>query len=326
MAALLEVKDLKTYFYTKAGVVKAVDGVSYGVSQGEALGVVGESGCGKSVSALSIMRLVKQPPGRIVDGAILFKGQNLLDLEDKEMRRLRGCKIAMIFQDPIMSLNPVHTIGRQIGEVLRLHMGMNKAQARNRTVEMLELVGIPSAAERLGNYPYQFSGGMCQRVMIAMALACNPEVIIADEPTTALDVTIQAQIIELFKKLIKELKMTVIWISHDLGVVAGLCDKVNVMYAGRVVETAPVRELFAKALHPYTTNLLKCIPRLDAQGNAKLMPIDGLPPNLGKLPAGCAFHPRCPQQGDLCQKERPTLRSVRPGHDVACWKCTEGAA
>ncbi len=217
MAALLEVKDLKTYFYTKAGVVKAVDGVSYGVSQGEALGVVGESGCGKSVSALSIMRLVKQPPGRIVDGAILFKGQNLLDLEDKEMRRLRGCKIAMIFQDPIMSLNPVHTIGRQIGEVLRLHMGMNKAQARNRTVEMLELVGIPSAAERLGNYPYQFSGGMCQRVMIAMALACNPEVIIADEPTTALDVTIQAQIIELFKKLIKELKMTVIWISHDLG-------------------------------------------------------------------------------------------------------------
>lgn len=324
MAALLEIKDLRTYFYTGEGVVKAVDGVSYQVSKGEALGIVGESGSGKSVTALSVMRLVKDPPGKIVNGEILFKGRNLLHLDDSEMRRLRGCKVAMIFQDPMMSLNPVLPIGRQISEVLRLHMAMNKEQARRRTIEMLQLVGIPSAAERIDDYPHQFSGGMCQRVMIAMALACNPEIIIADEPTTALDVTIQAQIIELFKRLMKELQMTVIWISHDLGVVAGLCDKINVMYAGRIVESAPVKDLFAEALHPYTRSLLRCIPRLDDECTTRLTPIEGLPPNLRRMPVGCAFHPRCSEEIAICRKERPTLQDAELGHGVACWKYTEG--
>lgn len=319
MGALLEVRNLKTYFYTQDGVVKAVDGVSYDVSEGEALGVVGESGCGKSVSALSIMRLIPQPPGRIVGGEILFEGQNLLDFDDDKMRKLRGNKIAMIFQDPMTSLNPVLTINRQISEALELHMSMNKEQARKRTIELLQMVGIPSAAERVDDYPHQFSGGMRQRVMIAMALACNPKIIIADEPTTALDVTIQAQIIDLVKQLRKELGTAVIWITHDLGVVAGLCDKVVVMYAGHVVESAPVRELYAYPSHPYTLGLLKSIPRLDEERKAKLIPIEGLPPDLIDPPNACDFQPRCVFAKEICQRERPALRDVGPNHKIACW-------
>lgn len=326
MGALLEVKDLRTYFYTQDGVVKAVDGVSYDVSEGEALGIVGESGCGKSVSALSIMRLIPQPPGKIVGGEILFDGTNLLDLDDDEMRKLRGNKIAMIFQDPMTSLNPVLTINRQISEALELHMGMNREQARKRTIEMLQLVGIPSAADRVDDYPHQFSGGMRQRVMIAMALACNPKILIADEPTTALDVTIQAQIIDLVKQLRKNLGTAVIWITHDLGVVAGLCDKVTVMYAGHVVESAPVRELYSNPSHPYTLGLLKSIPRLDEQRKAKLVPIDGLPPDLIDPPNACDFQPRCVYAKDICQRERPTLRDVGPNHKIACWVDVGGRA
>ncbi|MGQ9676833.1 MAG: ABC transporter ATP-binding protein [Chloroflexota bacterium] len=326
MGALLEVKDLKTYFYTQDGVVKAVDGVSYEVSQGEALGIVGESGCGKSVSALSIMRLIQQPPGRIVSGEILFDGTNLLDLDDDEMRKLRGNKIAMIFQDPMTSLNPVLTINRQISEALELHMGMSKEQARKRTIEMLQLVGIPSAAERVDDYPHQFSGGMRQRVMIAMALACNPKILIADEPTTALDVTIQAQIIDLVKQLRRDLGTAVIWITHDLGVVAGLCDKVTVMYAGHVVESAPVKSLYARPSHPYTLGLLKSIPRLDEERKAKLVPIDGLPPDLIDPPNACDFQPRCVYAKEICQRERPVLREVGANHKIACWVDVGGRA
>ena len=323
LGALLEVRNLRTYFYTQEGVVKAVDGVSYGVSEGEALGIVGESGCGKSVSALSIMRLIP-PPGRIVGGEIIFEGRDLLGLEDEEMRRLRGNRIAMIFQDPMTSLNPVLTINRQISEALELHMGLTRSQARKRTVELLEMVGIPSAADRIDDYPHQFSGGMRQRVMIAMALACNPKLLIADEPTTALDVTIQAQIIDLVKKLRKELGTAVIWITHDLGVVAGLCDKVAVMYAGRVVESAPVLELFASPSHPYTLGLLRSIPRLDESRKARLVPIDGLPPDLIDPPEACDFAPRCVFAKDICRNKRPELRLVGPDHRIACWYDVRG--
>jgi oligopeptide transport system ATP-binding protein len=319
VGALLEVKGLKTYFYTQDGVVKAVDGVTYDVSEGEALGVVGESGCGKSVTALSIMRLIPQPPGKIVDGEILFDGENLLDYDEDHMRKLRGNKIAMIFQDPMTSLNPVLTINRQISEALRLHMGMTADQARKRTVELLQMVGIPSAATRVNDYPHQFSGGMRQRVMIAMALACNPKLIIADEPTTALDVTIQAQIIDLVKGLRRDLGTAVIWISHDLGVVAGLCDKVAVMYAGHIVESAPVMELYAKPSHPYTLGLLRSIPRLDEAERTKLIPIDGLPPDLINPSNACDFQPRCQFAQERCLQERPTLREAGPNHRVACW-------
>ena len=321
--ALLEVKGLKTYFYASKGVVKAVDGVSYTVSKGEALGIVGESGSGKSVSTLSIMRLIQDPPGKIVGGEILFNGKNLLTLNGREMRDLRGSKISMIFQDPMMSLNPVMTIGRQISEAIKLHLKMTKKQAWRRSIEMLDMVGISSPADRMNCYPHELSGGMCQRVMIAMALSCNPEIIIADEPTTALDVTIQAQINELFKELIKKLDMTVIWISHDLGVVAGLCDNINVMYAGRIVETAPVEDLFAKPSHPYTKSLLKCIPRLDDPCQAKLTTIKGHPPNLRKLPPGCAFQPRCSESGDVCLDNQPVLKQIAEKHHVACWKYME---
>nr|WP_319394878.1 ABC transporter ATP-binding protein [uncultured Desulfobacter sp.] len=321
--ALLEVKNLKTYFYSSKGVVKAVDDVSYSVSKGEALGIVGESGSGKSVSTLSIMRLIQDPPGKIVGGEILFKGENLLTLNDRQMRDLRGSRIAMIFQDPMMSLNPVMTIGRQISEAIKLHMNMTKKQAWERSVEMLEMVGISSPAERMNCYPHELSGGMCQRVMIAMALSCDPEVIIADEPTTALDVTIQAQINELFKKLMKKLNMTVVWISHDLGVVAGLCDRINVMYAGRIVESAPVEDLFAKPCHPYTKSLLKCIPRLDDPCRSQLTTIKGSPPNLRNLPPGCAFEKRCSESSSVCLEKRPVLRKLKDNHHVACWNFKE---
>jgi oligopeptide transport system ATP-binding protein len=316
---LLEVKGLKTQFFTEDGVVKAVDGVSFYVDEGETLGIVGESGCGKSVSVLSVMRLIAQPPGKIVGGEVWFEGVDLLKLSDDQMRKVRGNKLAMIFQDPMTSLNPVLTIGRQIREALELHMGMNKDQSRRRATELLEMVGIPEAAARLEDYPHQFSGGMRQRAMIAMALACNPKLLIADEPTTALDVTIQAQIVELVKRLRDDLRMAIIWITHDLGVIAGLADRMQVMYAGHVVEEAPVKELYANPRHPYTLGLLGSLPRLDEVRAQKLKSIEGLPPDLIDLPPGCPFQPRCAYAVQRSAEERPELQPVGPGHRIACW-------
>jgi oligopeptide transport system ATP-binding protein len=320
VSPLLEIRDLHTHFFLKAGVVKAVDGVSCHVAEGETLGVVGESGCGKSVTALSVMRLVPDPPGRIVSGEILFSGRDLVTISDREMRGVRGKEIAMIFQDPMTSLNPVFTIGRQITESLKMHLGMNRAGARRRAAELLQMVGIPSPVERLGQYPHQLSGGMRQRVMISIALACNPKLIIADEPTTALDVTIQAQIVDLVKRLCRESGTAVVWITHDLGVVAGLCDRVVVMYAGRVVEMAPVKALYAAATrHPYTLGLLRSTPRLNEECKDKLTPIEGQPPDLLNPAPGCAFAPRCFQVGERCKVETPRLAEAAPGHLMACW-------
>src|SRR6476469_9122301 len=290
---LLEVKNLKTQFFTQDGVVKAVDDVSFYLDEEETLGIVGESGSGKSVTALSLMGLIPQPPGKISAGEVNFRGQNLLDLDEEEMRHIRGKEIAMIFQDPMTSLNPVLTINRQIGEALQLHLKMNKDQARKRTIELLKLVGIPSAATRLDDYPHQFSGGMRQRVMIAMALSCNPKLLIADEPTTALDVTIQAQILDLIKRLKSEFNTAVIFITHDLGVVAGLCDRVIVMYAGRIAEHAPTMQLYKDPRHPYTLGLLKSVPRLDEVRKERLEPIPGMPPDMVNPIPGCPFYPRC---------------------------------
>jgi oligopeptide transport system ATP-binding protein len=316
---LLEVKNLKTHFFTPDGVVKAVNGVSYTLEDGEALGLVGESGCGKSVSALSLMRLIPSPPGRIVDGEVVFDGRDLLKLSDDEIRRIRGNDIAMIFQDPMTSLNPVLTIGKQISEALELHKGLSGSQARQKTVELLELVGIPSARGRVDDYPHQFSGGMRQRVMIAMALSCDPKVLLADEPTTALDVTIQAQILDLIKRLRSELGMAVVLITHDLGVVAGLADKINVKYAGYIVESAPAQELFGNPRHPNTLGLLRSIPRIDEPRKEKLIPIEGLPPDLVDTPPGCPFQPRCVYAIDRCTEENPMLEPVSRGHTIACW-------
>jgi oligopeptide transport system ATP-binding protein len=316
---LLEVDGLKTRFYTQDGVVQAVNGVSFEVEQGETLGIVGESGCGKSVSVLSVMRLIPQPPGKIVGGEVLFEGQNLLDLRDDEIRQVRGNKIAMVFQDPMTSLNPVLTIGRQIGEALELHLKLNREQARQRSAELLEMVGIPQAMNRLDDYPHQFSGGMRQRAMIAMALACNPQLLIADEPTTALDVTIQAQIVDLVKDLRDRIGMAIIWITHDLGVVAGIADRLNVMYAGFIVEEAPVKQVYGDPRHPYTLGLLNSIPRLDLARKKKLIPIEGLPPDLIALPEGCPFQPRCQYAIERCHVENPPLESVAPSHRIACW-------
>jgi oligopeptide transport system ATP-binding protein len=316
---MLEVNGLKTQFFTQDGVVKAVDGVSFYVNEGETLGIVGESGCGKSVSVLSVMRLIPQPPGKIVDGEVVFEGQNLVKMSDDEIRRIRGNKIAMIFQDPMTSLNPVLTIGRQIQESLELHMGMNKDESRKRAAELLELVGIPEADDRLDDYPHQFSGGMRQRAMIAMSLACNPRLLIADEPTTALDVTIQAQIVELVKRLRDEIGMAIIWITHDLGVVAGLADRMMVMYAGHVVEEAPVKEVYADPRHPYTLGLIGSLPRLDELRQDRLTSIEGLPPDLIALPPGCPFEPRCVYSIDKCREVRPMLEPVGPRHRIACW-------
>ncbi|GIV95767.1 MAG: ABC transporter ATP-binding protein [Herpetosiphonaceae bacterium] len=318
MAPLLEVKDLKTYFYTQDGVVRAVDGVSFSVNRGETLGIVGESGSGKSVTSLSIMRLIPSPPGRIVGGEILFDGENLLDLDEDEMRKIRGRRISMIFQDPMTSLNPVLTIGRQMTEPLQLHLNMSASQARKRAIELLSMVGIPSPERRLDDYPHQFSGGMRQRVMIAMAISCNPELLIADEPTTALDVTIQAQILELINRLKNELDTAVIIITHDLGVVAGMADKVQVMYAGRVVEEAPTDELYHNPRMPYTIGLLDSIPRLDEHRGARLTPIRGLPPDLIDLPPICPFSPRCDFVQESCLNVVPPLRRVGPNHRAAC--------
>ena len=319
MAKLLEVKGLRTQFFTQDGVVNAVNGISYTLDEGETLGIVGESGCGKSVGVMSLIRLIPSPPGKIVGGEVLFDGQDLLKMSDNEIRSVRGNKIGMIFQDPMTSLNPVLTIGRQITEALQLHLGMNKAQARARAVELLELVGIPSAADRLDDYPHQFSGGMRQRVMIAIGLSCNPRLLIADEPTTALDVTIQAQIVDLVKKLRDELGMAIIWITHDLGVVAGLADRMVVMYAGMIVEEANVKELYANPRHPYTLGLLGSLPRLDQVRNEKLESIEGLPPDLIALPKGCPFYARCKYRIDKCKTENPSLQSVEVGHRIACW-------
>ena len=319
MTSLLEVKGLKTRFFTQDGVVQAVNGVSYVLGEGEALGIVGESGCGKSVSVLSIMRLIPDPPGKIVGGEVMFEGRDLLKMTADEVRDIRGNKIAMIFQDPMTSLNPVLTIGRQVSEALELHLGMDKKEARQRTVELLEMVGIPEAVDRVDDYPHQFSGGMRQRVMIAMGLSCNPQILIADEPTTALDVTIQAQIVELVKRLREEIGMAVIWITHDLGIIAGFAENVIVMYAGFIVEMAPVKGLYGDPRHPYTIGLLGSLPRLDAKTHEKLVSIEGLPPDLIALPEGCPFAARCDYVMDKCLEENPPLEPVGPNHYIACW-------
>tara|TARA_B100001750_G_C15511512_1_gene604009 strand:+ start:2102 stop:3100 length:999 start_codon:yes stop_codon:yes gene_type:complete len=318
-APLLEVKDLQTIFSTSDGVVNAVNGISYSLKSGEALGIVGESGCGKSVGALSIMGLIPNPPGQVVDGEILFDGTDLLSLSAEKMRQVRGQQISMIFQDPMTSLNPVLTIGQQIGEALRLHKGLDKKGARQQTVHLLETVGIPDAEQRLNSYPHQFSGGMRQRVMIAMALSSEPKLLIADEPTTALDVTIQAQIVDLIKRLRDELGMAIIWITHDLGVVAGFVDKVVVMYAGHIVEMAPLKEFYANPLHPYTIGLLGSLPRIDAKSDQKLVSIDGLPPDLIDMPSCCPFIDRCSYAIERCGEENPSHRQVGPEHYIACW-------
>ncbi len=316
---LLEVKGLKTRFYTQDGVVNAVNGISYSLEEGETLGIVGESGCGKSVGVMSLMRLIPMPPGKIVAGEVLFEGRDLMKISDEEMRSVRGNKIAMIFQDPMTSLNPVLPIGRQIGEALELHLGMSKGESRRRTIELLEMVGIPSAAARVDDYPHQFSGGMRQRVMIAMGLSCNPQLLIADEPTTALDVTIQAQIVDLVKKLRDEIGMSIIWITHDLGVVAGLADRMVVMYAGFIVEEADVVDLYQDPRHPYTIGLLGSLPRLDEGRGRRLTSIEGLPPDLIDLPQGCPFYERCNYRIDRCRDENPALETVGRNHRVACW-------
>ena len=318
---LLEINNLKTYFFTRGGVVKAVDDVSFTINPGETLGVVGESGCGKSVTALSIMRLIASPPGKIVGGEINFNGENILEKNQEEMTDLRGSKISLIFQDPMTSLNPVFSVGNQIAETVRRHRKeVSKDQAWKRATEMLDLVRIPDAKRRVKNYPHEFSGGMRQRVMIAIALACNPKLLIADEPTTALDVTIQAQILELMKGLSKEFDTSVMLITHDLGVIAGTCENVKVMYAGHVVESAPVKQLFETPAHPYTVGLLHSIPRLDDQRGIQLTPIGGQPPDLLNPAAGCPYAPRCPKVQSLCRQERPELMPVgRGGQTAACF-------
>ena len=323
MAKVLEVNDLKTYFFTEEGVVKAVDGITYDLEEGEVLGIVGESGCGKSVSALSIMRLVAFPPGRTVNGEVIFEGEDLLTLDGTEMRHIRGNRIAMVFQEPMTSLNPVLTIGRQIMEALELHQGLRKAEARTRAAELLHLVGIPDSDRRLRDYPHQFSGGMRQRVMIAMALSCNPKIIIADEPTTALDVTIQAQILELMQDLSKEFGTSLIIITHNLGVVARYAHRVIVMYAGKIIESGDAKEIYHNPKHPYTLGLLHSVPRLAAPRREKLDPIQGMPPDLIDLPVGCSFAPRCRFAYERCTQETPYLLKVSDGHESACWRHEE---
>ena len=319
MTSLLQVKDLRTHFFTDEGVVRAVDGISYDVQEGETMGLVGESGCGKSVSALSILRLIPSPPGRIVGGEVWFDGANLLKVDESEIRHIRGNRIAMIFQEPMTSLNPVLTIGRQITEALELHLKLNGQAASRRAVELLEMVGIPEAQGRLGDYPHQFSGGMRQRVMIAMALSCNPKLLLADEPTTALDVTIQAQILEIMARLSREFGTAVIIITHNLGVVARYADRVNVMYAGKIVEAASAAEMYGHPRHPYTLGLLRSVPRLDEARRDKLIPIEGLPPDLANVPQGCSFYPRCSFRIDRCREEEPPLMLVDEKHYAACW-------
>lgn len=317
--AVLDVQRLEVTFKTLDGNVHAVNGVSFGLREGESLGVVGESGCGKSVTMLSILRLIPSPPSRVAGGNVMFMGNDLLRMSSEEMRHIRGAQIGMIFQDPMTSLNPVLTMERQLIEPLELHLGMSRNQARSRAAELLEMVGIPNAKDRLKDHPHQFSGGMRQRVMIAMALACNPQILIADEPTTALDVTIQAQIMDLVRRLRDELGMALIWITHDLGVVAGLAQRVLVMYGGFIIEEAPVKELFANPLHPYTLGLLGSLPRVDEKNHQRLVSIEGLPPVLYEKPDHCPFAPRCKYALERCWNENPPLLTRDPQHKVACW-------
>jgi oligopeptide/dipeptide ABC transporter ATP-binding protein len=319
---VLEIRDLKTYFFTYEGVAKAVDGVTYQLAKGEPLGVVGESGCGKSVTALSILRLIPIPPGKIVGGEILFKGKNLIDLSEEEMRKIRGNRISMIFQEPMTSLNPVFTIGNQIQETIKLHQGLSKRESLEKAIEMLRLVNIPSPERCVNQYPHELSGGMRQRAMIAMSLACNPEILIADEPTTALDVTIQAQILDLLNKLKEELGMAIILITHNLGVIAETVNRVLVMYAGKIVEEAKTKTLFENPQHPYTRGLLKSIPRLGDKvrhGKVRLSEIPGVVPSLYEIPSGCKFSTRCPSVMDICKEKEPELKEIEKGHFSACW-------
>ncbi len=320
---LLEVQDLKTVFPTRDGVVKAVDGVSFRLDPGETLGIVGESGSGKSVTALSVMRLL-QRPGKVVGGQVMFKGRDLIKISEREMQEIRGQEIAMIFQDPMTSMNPVFRTGWQVAEPVRLHQSLHKAQAMGVAVSMLGKVGIPSPESRARDYPHQFSGGMRQRAMIAMGLTTMPKVLIADEPTTALDVTIQAQILELLRNVNREFGTATILITHNLGVVAGMCERVMVMYAGRIVESGPTVDVFAHPKHPYTWSLLRSIPRLDAERHEPLKPIEGLPPDLMALPPGCAFHPRCSFRVERCLSDVPALNRVGETQLAACWVTQSG--
>ncbi|HXH25406.1 MAG TPA: ABC transporter ATP-binding protein [Vicinamibacterales bacterium] len=320
MAALLEVENLRTYFFTASGVVRAVDGISYTVEEGETVAIVGESGCGKSVSALSILRLVADPPGRVVGGSVRFRGRDLLKLSDAEIRQVRGREIGMVFQEPMTSLNPVLTIGRQLTEPLQEHLGMSREAANDRAEELLRLVGISEPRRRLLQYPHHLSGGMRQRVMIAMALACEPKLIIADEPTTALDVTIQAQILELMKDLSRRLGVALIIITHNLGVVARYADRVNVMYAGRIIETGHARDIYGDPRHPYTLALLRSVPRLDQPRKDRLDPVEGQPPDLSREIVGCPFRPRCRYAVARCEQENPPLLAAGGAHFSACWR------
>lgn len=316
---LLEVQDLQMYFHTQDGIVKSVNGVSYTLDKGETLGIVGESGSGKSVTAMTIMGLIEMPPGKIEGGDVLYRGESLLAKTEKEMQGIRGNDIAMIFQDPMTSLNPVYTVGRQLGEGLRIHRGYSKKEAQTRAIELLQMVGIPNAEQRIKEYPHQFSGGMRQRAMIAMALACDPDILIADEPTTALDVTIQAQIIELMQEMQEKNNNAIVMITHDLGVVANMANKILVMYAGRPVEFGTADEIFYHPLHPYTWGLMRSIPEPDMCEKKPLTPIDGNPPSLARLPKGCSFHPRCPYATERCRKELPPLYKEKSGHYARCF-------
>ncbi len=324
MEKLLQVKDLKTYFYTDDGVVKAVDGVNFEVEAGKTIGIVGESGCGKSITAMSILRLIPDPPGKIVSGEIMFDGRDLTKVSNEDIRHIRGNDISMIFQEPMTSLNPVFTAGYQIMEVLMLHQHLSESEAKKKAIEMIKLVGIPRPDKIVDEYPHQLSGGMRQRVMIAMALACQPKLLIADEPTTALDVTIQAQILELMNSLKERLNTSIMLITHDLGVVAEMSDHVVVMYSGKIVEDAPVKELFGNPRHPYTIGLMNSIPSLVKEGD-RLESIDGSVPNPLYLPKGCYFHPRCKYATDECRKGQPELREISPGHKVSCFRAEEVA-
>ncbi len=319
MAEILSVQGLETQFRTREGIVHAVNGVSFNLDEGETLGIVGESGCGKSVSVMSMLRLIPSPPGQVVAGKALFQGRDLLTMTDDEIRHIRGAQISMVFQDPMTFFNPVLTIGKQVSEPLEVHNGMNKKMAYDRAAQVLEMVGIPRAKERLDDYPHQFSGGMRQRVMIAMALITNPQLLIADEPTTALDVTIQAQIVELVQRLRQELGMAIIWITHDLGIIAGLAKRVAVMYGGCIVEEAGVKELYANPMHPYTRGLLGSLPRMDETDHRRLVSIDGLPPILMEKPKSCPFLSRCTYAVERCKTENPGLKNLTPSHKVACW-------
>jgi len=319
MVDLLKVQGLETHFKTREGVVHAVNGVSFHLKEGETLGIVGESGCGKSVTMLSILRLIPSPPGETVAGEAMFQDKDLLKISNEEIRHVRGAQISMVFQDPMTSFNPVLTIGQQVAEPLEIHQGMTRQQAFDRAADMFAMVGIPNARDRLSDYPHQFSGGMRQRAMIAMALTCNPQILIADEPTTALDVTIQAQIVDLVKRLRDELGMAIIWITHDLGVIAGLADRMIVMYAGFIIEEAPVKLLYSNPQHPYTLGLLGSLPRLDISERHRLVSIEGLPPVLFNQPRACPFYPRCTYHIERCLNENPPLVPVEMGHTAACW-------